>query len=179
MDLDGKEAEAVARNKGVPHTPIARTGKGTHIYMKMDPRKDWENKSWQENKIDIRANGGYVVAPPSIHPSGRHYQWTDWHPWNTKFSPPLPWMLDFMEDKGENGLKERGWQNDLLAGVSKGGRNHAAASLAGRLLTKGLTKNEVTEILLWWNEMKNKPPLPDYEVERTVESIAARDRRRN
>lgn len=27
--------------------------------------------------IDLRANGGYVVAPPSVHRSGGHYEWLD------------------------------------------------------------------------------------------------------
>lgn len=179
MDLDNMEAQEFVKRKGLPHTPIAKTSKGVHIYMKMNPDDEWSNRSFQDLGIDIRAEGGYVVAPPSRHPSGHYYMWTDWHPWNCFFSPPVEWMYEYLQESREGGLKERGWQNSLLAGVSSGGRNHATASLAGRLLTKGLTGDEVLEILLMWNETRNKPPLPEWEVERTVDSIVARDRRRN
>jgi putative DNA primase/helicase len=27
--------------------------------------------------IDLRANGGYIVAPPSVHCSGAQYEWLD------------------------------------------------------------------------------------------------------
>jgi hypothetical protein len=74
--------------------------------------------------------------------------------------------------------RERGWQCELLDGVGQGGRNQAAASLAGRFLNKDLSEAEIIEILLMWNQ-RNSPPLPDSEVIRTVTSMAARHNRRD
>jgi hypothetical protein len=40
--------------------------------------------------LDIRGDGGYVIAPPSIHPSGRAYTWVD-----QRQLQPLPrWLLE-------------------------------------------------------------------------------------
>jgi hypothetical protein len=36
--------------------------------------------------VDYRGDGGYVVGPPSVHPSGRHYVWAD----GRSFKSPLP-----------------------------------------------------------------------------------------
>ena len=55
------------------------TGKGVHIYFKLaDGEAAPVNGKFQikgQNAGDIRYNGGYVLAPPSIHPSGARYQW--------------------------------------------------------------------------------------------------------
>lgn len=55
---------------------IARTGKGYHLYYK---HPGWlvENQVDIQPGIDIRADGGYVVAPPSIHANGTTYSWID------------------------------------------------------------------------------------------------------
>ena len=47
-----------------------KTGRGLHLYF----RTATETNTMPGNGVDVKANGGYVLAPPSIHPSGRHYQ---------------------------------------------------------------------------------------------------------
>ncbi|ADB58659.1 bifunctional DNA primase/polymerase [Archaeoglobus profundus] len=57
-------------------TWIVETGKGFHYYLKVknpDPNK-FTNRIGIRPGVDIRANGGYVVAPPSPHPSGKVYR---------------------------------------------------------------------------------------------------------
>jgi len=60
----GAYTEYVAQN-----TYQVRTGRGVHVYIRL-PHPE-QNKHL--NKIDIKANGGYVLVPPSIHPSGKSY----------------------------------------------------------------------------------------------------------
>lgn len=55
--------------------PTATTGKGLHLYFAH--LKDARNRAGLlGGKVDYRATGGYVVAPPSIHPSGARYNWS-------------------------------------------------------------------------------------------------------
>jgi hypothetical protein len=58
-----------------PVTPIAITGRGgKHLYFQ-HPGAEVRNFARRIPDIDFRGDGGYVVAPPSVHPSGRQYKW--------------------------------------------------------------------------------------------------------
>ncbi len=60
-------------------TWIVETCKGYHHYVKVvDPDHDlFSNRIGIRPGVDIRANGGYVVAPPSPHPSGKVYRFVN------------------------------------------------------------------------------------------------------
>jgi len=60
-------------------TWIVRTGKGVHIYFRV---KDVTppTKLRLKGGIDLKGEGGYVVAPPSIHPSGKRYEFVNGGP---------------------------------------------------------------------------------------------------
>jgi hypothetical protein len=148
---------------------------GIHVYFDY-PSVLVGNRSDQNLGMDIRGEGGYVVAPPSTHPSGKSYEWTHWHPWNSRIAPVPQWLLDWCDEQSRSNEKQKGWQNEMLGGVGDGGRNNACASLAGRFFNKDLSVPEITEILLMWNE-RNNPPLPEEEIIRTVSSMGARHRR--
>lgn len=78
VDLDGPAAALWAEANELPPTLTARTGKGKHLYYALPAGVTVSNSASQvADGVDIRGNGGYVVAPPSIHPSGFVYQWED------------------------------------------------------------------------------------------------------
>jgi len=90
IDLDGKGvtnmiALAHGREKFQPGNAIVRTARGYHLYIRMEPGEKVRCRIGQphgldgldETGIDIRGDGGYVLAPPSIHPSGAVYRWVD------------------------------------------------------------------------------------------------------
>jgi hypothetical protein len=58
-------------NLRLGETAIARTGRGMHVYLRGDIRSLRSNA----NGCEIKGEGGYVVAPPSIHGSGTPYWW--------------------------------------------------------------------------------------------------------
>lgn len=81
VDLDGEAAfEDLARREvefgPLPRTVTARTGKGEHRYYRYPAGRTVGNKTKLDGKpIDIRGTGGYVIAPPSNHLSGKDYAW--------------------------------------------------------------------------------------------------------
>jgi hypothetical protein len=59
----------------VPVGLSVTTGNGRHIYLKHDSRLTNAADAAGLSGLDVRANGGFVVAPFSVHHSERHYLW--------------------------------------------------------------------------------------------------------
>jgi hypothetical protein len=75
VDLDSEAATTAFFARGVPETPIVKTAKGHHVYFRY-PGFAVKNSAGRIGRgIDIRGEGGYVVAPGSIHPTGARYEW--------------------------------------------------------------------------------------------------------
>ncbi|WP_316977275.1 DUF3987 domain-containing protein [Shumkonia mesophila] len=76
VDMDGKAGgESYLRlvpKDDSPKGPGVRTGNGAHLYFR-HPGRGLKNFVKRHPGLDARADGGYVVAPPSRHVSGREY----------------------------------------------------------------------------------------------------------
>ena len=79
LDVDDRHGgSASLRELGpLPRTATVRTGGGQHLYFKWPAGvSDIRNSAGKLGPgLDIRANGGYVVAPPSVHICGSPYKW--------------------------------------------------------------------------------------------------------
>ena len=89
LDVDDPAAFEACSDIPIPATRRATTGKGYHLYFRWDPRAPIINaqrtvKGWGIPGLpgaDVRGEGGYVIVPPSLHPSGSSYMWaTDEEP---------------------------------------------------------------------------------------------------
>jgi putative DNA primase/helicase len=83
LDVDGPAGEEtlakLERKFGsLPPTCRVETGKGKHIYFRY-PENIAKVKSVARKKLglDVRGDGGYVIAPPSAHESGRRYTFSE------------------------------------------------------------------------------------------------------
>ena len=76
LDLDGPPATA-AMVKVAPRYrhdgPVSSTGKGYHLLFAASGSKN--HAFLMDTTVDFRGDNGYIVAPPSIHPSGHRYKW--------------------------------------------------------------------------------------------------------
>lgn len=82
LDVDAaggnRSLRELARRHGpLPATLAVRTGGGgRHLYFRHPGARIASPEDWRPG-IDLRADGAYVVAPPSLHRSGRRYEWID------------------------------------------------------------------------------------------------------
>lgn len=97
LDIDGPSSvPALQELLGTDyrHTgPVANTGRGKHLYF-LSMQEGRNRAGLLGGKLDYRGAGGYVVAPPSVHPSGRTYRWDGDRDEDT----PLPVVPENLQD---------------------------------------------------------------------------------
>lgn len=75
IDVDGEYPDEFP---SIKKTMTVRTHNGYHLYFKYPKGHDIRCKTrLHGHDVDVRANGGYIVAPPSIHPDGGRYEFSD------------------------------------------------------------------------------------------------------
>lgn len=84
----------------IPATMTAKTGGGgRHLYF-LHPGDELRNRVGVYPGIDVRGDGGYIVAPPSLHPSGKHYVWVRARGPDKIEPAALPqWLLELLRKK--------------------------------------------------------------------------------
>lgn len=151
--------------KKYPTQMVARSGSGGwHLYYQYPLGvSKVSNRVGIFNGADLRADGGFIVLPPTIHPNGNRYEWVQRGPLGT-------FPLALLDIESRPTVQNEGWIVEALRGVSEGGRNDTCARLAGYFFKKGINADIVESMLLEWNE-RNDPPLPVREVRTTIKSI--------
>ncbi len=183
VDLDGTGAMKLLRAHGVrvPPSPTSRTGRGRHHFLSVPHTVPDHVNLLTDGKSQVDIKGrGYVVVPPSIHPSGKRYEWET--PLTTSLPPAPARLLTLIKKRGRGarvGPSGSDWAATALVGpIREGARNTTLSRLTGRLLAKGLTLAEVQAILLLWGQATCRPPLPAKTVLRTIDSTAKTQTRR-
>jgi hypothetical protein len=172
---DESLTELEQRHSALPDTIESLTGGGgRHIYFR-HPGGIIHNRVGLLPGMDLRGDGGLVVAPPSVHPSGRHYYWeVSHHPDDTRLAKMPAWLLRLAQDQAVPlGHPLRHWRSLVRDGVAEGERNSSLASLVGHLLWHGIDQEVVLELMLCWNQVRCSPPLSEGEVAAVVKSINA------
>ena len=102
LDVDGAVGEASLEEQLAVHGPLPETvrartgGEGRHLVFR-HPGETIRNSAGSKLGpcLDIRGDGGYIVAPPSLHKSGRLYEWEALH---TDLADMPAWLLERLRD---------------------------------------------------------------------------------
>lgn len=165
VDVDGDEGfEALGeeRVKDLQNesVPCVTTGRGFHYYFKS--KTPIKTKPGFANKVDIKADGGYVVAPPSLHSSGKRYEWL------TEPNGELPdvpsWVFEDRQSEKKPAVKT------ASNTIPEGHRNDALFRLACSLRAKDVSYDAASIALKVENQKRCEPPLPDGEVGSLLDS---------
>jgi len=99
LDVDGEAgAESLlaleAKYAPLPMTVTCRTRRGLHFYWRQSGEVRCSAGRVGPG-LDVRGDGGYVVAPPSTHPGGGRYEWIR-APHEYEMADPPSWLLNLM-----------------------------------------------------------------------------------
>jgi len=166
------------------NTPSASTPRGgTHLYFSY-PDMDLRNNARALPGIDLRAEGGYILAPPSINGNGKKYEWLI-KPTDAKLERVPDGYLSYINKKAFNIY--RGVTKDLGQTVTcvtncdklfqQGTRDQDLFHTAN-CLTKGGMKIENIRQILNILAVNCNPPFPVSEAEIKIKSALERSARR-
>ena len=185
MDFDDEHAWSlgVERCGGFPITHMSLTGKGRHVYF-AHPGGDRRNRTGLDGlRLDVRADGGFVVAPPTWHPKyERRYRWVEGRsPWDVPFAPmpagliawcwpARPKVVPMEPVKDSTSYIEAALRGEVesVLGATEGTRNETLNNSAWRVFRlEGIDPVTASETLL---KAALHVGLPEHEAARTIAS---------
>ena len=183
LDVDGEEGgksiHALMAKHGRPAPTVVSVtgGGGRHIL--------WAYAEGVQNLVrvapglDVRSDGGCIVAPPSLHASGGRYEWHEQgHPARVKLQHSPGWLLEMLR-RPKPHREQRPYdpnrpkpQIDLerVPSITEGERNRALYKLACRMRWEGRNDTEVRNGLAYVNAHKVSPPVDDRELYKIARS---------
>ncbi len=169
LDIDDGGEEELLKHPDLPDTVESITGSGgRHLLFAYPNGKAIKNKVKFYDGLDIRGNGGYIVAPPSLHKSGERYEWKKGEFLTKDNLAECPnWILDAIENNNK--------KKELITSINgdkipEGERNETLFRYACSLRDKGLTEEETITLATSRNKEKCETPLEETEVMRLIES---------
>lgn len=199
VECDDEAAEELLLklfDNDVPVTPTFSAVRGKHRLFRWRIDLPEPGKAvFKIGKLEFRTGNGrkgaQSVFPPSTHPTGAPYKWLV-HPGESsvaEFSQAAfarLWNWCGEETPLFDSAKERKPQDHwdrIVKGVSEGGRNEDAASLAGKVLLGIADPFDNDQVSVYWKLLEgwnrlNRPPMPEEELRATFDSILSRERRR-
>ena len=185
-DVDPRHGgdESIARleqeNGPLPTTWQFLTGSGGQHLLFRHPGGMVPNSAGKLGSgLDIRGDGGYIVAPPSQHMSGRPYAFSvDHHPDDTPLAAPPGWLQESLKVDVRTALSPEEWRKRIGSSIPEGRRNDSLTSITGHLLAHGIDPHVCLDIILSLNVTHCAEPLPEDEILKLVAGITRREKTR-
>lgn len=176
LDADGAEGIESLDGMEIPLTPAAVTGSGGRHYYFRHPGMEVRNFTRRLPGLDLRGDGGYVVAPPSRHASGHQYYWMQGRaPWETPLAECPDWLLELCQGSQTCPTRQTSPTKSAICSskseIGEGSRHSSLVSYAGSLRHRGCTQAEIEPVLLEMNTNRCSPPLPEEEVRAIARSM--------
>lgn len=172
LDVDGEKGidgrvtlrEWEGQHGKIPDkTWISITGRGGYHYFYRDTSGTGCRIGLHEG-VDIKGEGGYIVAPPSIHPNGRRYEWEQ-DPILYPLAEADNIVSDFLHPMPIE-PERRGFRSPEQ--IPEGERTDTLVKLVCSQQAKGLSDEAIMAAVRAENDLKCVPPLSDKELETEV-----------
>ncbi len=163
VDPDGKAWLPTVNTDDLMRGSMASTPRGgSHYWFRQNGTQLHNTAGKLARGVDTRADGGYVLVPPSTV-GGRAYVWV------SELTPDQPVVPDWLvEQLGVH----RPVRESVGEQVVEGSRNHAMFKFAGYFRRAGLTAAEMLPSLESLNQLRCRPPLTLRELQKIADSVS-------
>jgi len=169
VDCDDDEAVDWCQLKLAETTMITRTGKGYHLFYRHPGETVRNGAKLDGRNLDVRGDGGYVVAPPSMHHTGRKYEKVgNWNVRPPVFNPSwlaiterrVPRMQEAPQDVDRMRYRARKYIERIFSISGEGGDRQLFRAACALIQRFGLTEADALQELILWNQTNAKPAWP-------------------
>lgn len=161
--VDGDKLE-VARKwwKDHPSPLVSKTGKGVHMCYR-HPHVEIPNRQGFVDGLDLRGDGGYVIAPPSKHPDGKPYEWLRYTESLDEIPVFDPEWIGIRADRSTVSSTSRAVRNGLayimqIRAVSGASGHNDTFRAAVKLAESGLSEVQMLSAMIEWSRTNAEPP---------------------
>ena len=165
LDVDGPEGERAVEKLNLPETftVSTRPSRFQYWFRQPDGARSKCTASVLGPQLDTRGDGGYVVAPPSIHHvTGKPYQIVKNLPW-----APAP--IELLEPRAVSIS-----QSQTTDTIPQGRRHRTMLGIAGALRARGLSRETVLAELESANARLCVPPLDAGEIQKLADYVGSK-----
>jgi hypothetical protein len=174
LDADGPPGLASLKALHTPaKTWVSRTGRpegGWQQFFRHPGHSTIGNRAGLRPGLDVRGDGGYVILPPSLHASGRRYEWLT-SPEDVELAPLSDTLLRLLIAPESTGSATTG---DV---IPEGRRNETLYRLGRSLAARGLAPQTIAAALLEENRHRCRPLLPEPAVREIARHVTTQPHR--
>ena len=189
IDVDPRHGGDESIVKWTPDLPdtaeVQSGGGGVHLYYS-HPGEEVRKVGGMMPGVDMQGDKGIIIAPPSVHSSGRSYEWDSGaHIDDSRFAE-LPLLPHFVAEASRGVAGQGGGTlghsvslDALMEGnvrIDEGDRNNTMTRLYGRLFHEADDAEAEAAML---NEQSFVPPLEDSELRKIMDSINRIEQRKS
>jgi len=158
VDIDfRKDGDKSIKPFNLSDTYTVASGNGFHCYFKLPSAYQYlTSKINLLDGVDFKANGGYVIAPPSVHISGTHYKIFN----DTTIADIPPNLLEVILREVKNNIFKVGERNNELFRIG-----------LGFAYNRSRERNRIMKYLSVVNQDRCYPPLAFDEVRTLTNNI--------
>jgi len=177
LDVDERHGGEDALHKledvhgALPQTAEVVTGGGRHLWFRLSNGQKVRCSEGQlAPGLDVRAEGGYVVAPPSLHSGLKRYSWElTGVDEKIGIAPVPPWLLEKLTTPPPRGSESSGVNpSEVLKGVPEGKRDDTLFRYACSLRRRWIARAEAATLVLAAARVC-RPPFTDKEALEKIE----------